>query len=110
MTAPDFEIKKGDLLPAYTYTCLDENGNAVDLTGATSPKFYMRKRGDTALKVSATATVGAGTGGLITYSWTGTDTDTPGHYDAEFEVQIGGKRRSFPHDRNLLIQVLDDVE
>ena len=82
-------VKQGDLFPPVITTVKDELGAVVDLTGATAIKFSMRKSRDpTSIKLNlATGALnGSGSDGKVKYQWVGTDTDTPGTYEAEFRV------------------------
>ena len=46
-------------------------------------------------KIDGVATIPTPSAGTLRYDWAGTDTDTAGIYSAEFEVTIGGKKRTF---------------
>ncbi len=80
-------IKQGDLFPDIETVVRDENGAVVDLTGATV-KFYMRRsREPASVKINnADGVLVDGPGGRIKYPPTGSDTDTPATYEAEFRV------------------------
>jgi hypothetical protein len=92
----EFSIPRGDLLPILSATLSDAKG-PIDLTGATV-KFQMRLPGSSTLKVDAAAqTVDPATGGQVTYTWAGTDTDTPGLYIAWFLVTYSGKTMEAPN-------------
>lgn len=97
-------MARNDLLPALSITCTYADGTPVDLSTATSPKFYMRDMRDALaeVKVDATATVSDGAAGELTYTWNSGDTDTAGIYAAEFEVQIGGRKLTFPNGPQIL--------
>ena len=107
----DFVIKKGDLLPVITATLKDANGAAVSLTG--TAKFIMRRVGATAAKVNAAAAIDGdqvNNKGKVSYTWAGTDTDTAGVYEAEWEVTFtGGKKQTFPNPEYLVIRITDDL-
>ena len=90
-------------------TLTDGAGAVVDLTSATV-RFLMRAKNATSAKVAAAATIVNAAGGVVKYTWTGTDTDTAGRYLAEFEVTIGGKKQSFPNDRYIDVVVLKDLD
>ncbi len=108
----DFVIKRGDLLPVFTATLKDANGNPVDLTG-TTVKFIMRFVGATTAKVNAAAAVDpdqVNNKGKVTYAWTGTDTNTGGIVEAECPVTFpGGKTETFPSDRYLVGRITADL-
>lgn len=102
-----FYIKQGNLLPALATTLTDEDGNAVDYSGYTGLRFHMRLPGATSAKVDAAATEVNAAVGTITYAWTGTDTDTPGVYQAEFEVTMPtGKPITYPNDGYIDVIIL----
>jgi hypothetical protein len=93
---PDFFLKQGDTAPALQATLKDGAQNAVDVTGATVV-FSMETAG--VVKVSeAQVTITTATDGVVTYSWSAQDTDTPGNYTGEFEVTFGGGAvQTFPN-------------
>lgn len=85
----EFNIKQNDRLPKLRAN-LAIDGVALDLTSCTVA-FKMRLCGASTLKVNAAATVvGVPTTGVVEYTWAAGDTDTPGRYDAEFEVTVSG--------------------
>ena len=98
MTNLTHRMVRNDLLPALSITCTYADGTAVDLSAATAPKFYMRNAHDVSAtpKVNGTATITDGAAGQLTYTWQSGDTDTAGTYNAEFEVQVGGRKFTFP--------------
>lgn len=89
----DFTIRAGNLLPAIPARLSDENGNALNLTGATVT-FKLVARNDNTIKVNRAATVLVADPSLLTsatqpnvqYSWQAGDTDTPGLYIAEWVI------------------------
>lgn len=109
MSAFDFVIKKGNLLPVVEATLKDAKDNPVDLTGMTV-KFVMRLVGATLPKINTAATVDldqVNNKGKVSYDWAGTDTDTAGIYEAEWEVTIGGKKQNFPNSNHLVVKIFD---
>lgn len=110
--AHDFYIKQNDLLPEIEVTCIREDtGAVVDLTAATAVVFKMRKRGTKpgSEKVDAAASFEDKPNGVVKYTWAGTDTDTKGDWDAEFQVTIGGKPITFPNHEYLRIRITGDI-
>ena len=90
-------MKRDDLLPVVEVVATS-GGTTVNLTGATSPRFLMRLMSAADLstpKIDGVATIPTPSAGTLRYDWAGTDTDTAGIYSAEFEVTIGGKKRTF---------------
>lgn len=105
----DFWIKQDDLLPEITATLRDGAGAAVDLASA-AVAFKMRLAGGTTLKVNAAATIVSAPLGQVKYTWTGTDTDTVGDYEAEWQVTFpSGKPETFPNDGYTLIKIAADL-
>ena len=78
-------IKQNDTSPTLDAILTDDDGNPVNVFGA-SVRFHLKKLGATALKVDAAATVVDGEAGHVRYALQAGDTDTPGSYKAEFEV------------------------
>ena len=100
------EWKQNDLLPEVNMTLFDARGPVV-LTGATV-KFIMRAVGG-ATKINASATVVTALLGQVRYTPTGTDTDTAGNFEAEWQVTIGGKKWSFPNTGYIPVVIRDDI-
>lgn len=106
--ATDFYIKQNDTAPAIAATLKDSTGTAVDLSGA-SVQFHMNEPDGTSI-VDAAATVVDAPNGRVQYSWSPADTANAGHFLAEWEVTYStGKVESFPSDRYLTIDVLEDL-
>ena len=105
----DFTIKENDLLPEIQYQLQDSVGN-IDLTTATGVLFIMSIEKGTPNKVSAAATIVTPATGIVKYVWTGTDTDTPGDYQAEWEITFPGtKKLTVPNDGYISIEVMADL-
>lgn len=79
----------GEKPPPLVYTFLDSSGLAINLTGYAA-KFTYRETDGSA--VEASATVSAPTSGEVTYTWTGVEFLTSGHYQAEFWAGNGTNR------------------
>ena len=108
---PDFSIKVDDLLPTLKGTLVDENGVKVDTTNASAIKLRMINPGDAAVKVDAAAGfLTPRTDGRVEYIWQGTDTDTEGDFDGEFEVTFPGGPTSFPNHRYMEIRIKAKIE
>lgn len=104
----DFVIKDGATEPALVATLRDDDGNAVDLTGA-SVDFRMKQASADTRQVDASCVVTDADQGEVTYEWSDTDTDTVGHYNAEFAVDYSGGSdydEYFPSDEYLSIRVM----
>jgi hypothetical protein len=101
----DFYGVVGDRLPAITSQLLDDDGNPVDLTGATV-RFVMRALEDTDLKVDGAGEVTDADAGQVRYLWGAADLDTEGLYLASWQVTFGdGRRQTYPGDRQLVVEV-----
>jgi hypothetical protein len=102
-----FEIKQGDTGPPFRGIAKDARGRAVELGGSTV-RFRMSPqipglRAD----IVADAEYDQETSELI-YRWAAGDTNTPGLYDAEFEVTFpgGGGVETFPNGEYAVVDVL----
>lgn len=79
------QLTTGDTQP-WEFHLKDENGDPVNLTGATVT-ISMRARGATTNKIDGgSVTLTAATQGTITYNPSSGDTDTPGTFDLEIKV------------------------
>tara|TARA_R110000822_G_scaffold95989_3_gene218932 strand:+ start:81 stop:404 length:324 start_codon:yes stop_codon:yes gene_type:complete len=104
-----FFIKQNDTSPALEATLKDGLGAVVNLTGC-SVRFHMRLVGGNVAKTDAPATLSVPLGGVVYYQWNGSDTDTIGSYEAEFEVTfIGGEIETFPNNKYIEVEITDDI-
>lgn len=71
----------GEKPPALTYQYLDSSGTALNLTGYTAKFSYQERDG---AAVTANASVSDPANGKVTYTFTGSEFATAGHYRAEF--------------------------
>lgn len=103
-------MRQNDTAPFLQATLKDENGLAVDLTGATVV-FSMRDASTQTLKVNeSTANVTSPTDGEVQYEWNTGDTDTVGSYEAEFEVTYSDSTiETFPNTTYIEIDVIEEV-
>lgn len=111
MAQLDFIVRVGDTDSDIRSTLRDVTGAIVNLTGATV-RFRMRPAGGPAapLKVDQPAIIDSAVGGQVRYAWTGTDTNTPGLYLAEWRVTFGdGTIESFPNDAVLYLLVSEGL-
>ena len=103
-------IKQGDLRPIITATLVDSTDTAIDLTSASSVKFVMNLQGSTTNKIDAAGVILTAASGIVTYTWVGTDTDTIGTYDAEFEVKWATDiYQTFPVRNYLTVEIVQDL-
>ncbi len=105
----DFTLKAFDRLPSIQAT-LATGGQAVNLTGATVD-FIMRPAAGGAVKVNAAAVIVTPASGVVRYDWTALDTNTPGSYQAEWEVHwADGRTQTFPTTSYHTVDVLADLD
>ncbi len=110
MTHVRFYIKQNDTSPALQVTLKDGDGNAVDVTGATTV-FSMSVGGVTKVSEQSVTAVTAASG-IVKYDWQAGDTGTVGNYLGEFEVTFGdGTIQTYPnnHDNRLEIIVGSEI-
>lgn len=108
----DLFIKEGDRNPSLTATLVDEAELPLDLSAAVAVKFFMILPQSSTPKISgAAASIVSAQDGTIEYAWQAGDTDTPGDYDAEFEVEwADGTKTTFPNFRFLKIRILKSID
>lgn len=84
------EMVRGDTRPTLEFAVKDQNGVAINITGST-PRFRIRRRGQTAVLVTRVCTITDGPNGKCQFAWAAADwiagaLDAKGHYDGELEV------------------------
>lgn len=99
-------MKQGDLLPNLTAVLQDRSG-PLNITGGTV-KFIMRAA-EGSVKINASATIVTAASGIVQYTWSGSDTDTAGEFEGEFQVTLSGKKETFPNTGYIPIIILDDI-
>lgn len=111
-----FFLKKGDTLPELTATLQAIDGTPVNI-GTATVLFRMRlaSSAGSTYKVSSAATVLDAVNGRVSYSWQATDTDTPGHYYAEFVLTFSsGAKQTVPNggtgSGKFIVQIYDSVQ
>lgn len=112
MTVPAsvrFVIKRHAHRPYLRLYVTDKDGNPFDFSSATGVIFLMYDS-DGVEKVNAAATiVSPATGGILQYTWQGTDTDTAGEFKAEFDVSYAGELLTLPLDGVIEVKIYEDV-
>jgi hypothetical protein len=105
----DFNIKEGDTRPSLEAQLLDENNEPRNLQGA-SVRFHMEDVDTGSVVVDAEAGILNAQDGRVIYEWQNGDTDEPGRYEAEFEVDYGnGEVETFPNNGYIGVYVDDDI-
>ncbi len=105
-----FEIKRDDRRP-YFRVQLTQNGEPVDLTGATAVRFTMKEGATLKIDGASMVAVDAATG-VFEYQWANGDTDTVGDYSVEVEVDWGGSPailQSFPSTGYFTLTINPDL-
>lgn len=103
-------MKQNDTAPALTATLKDDNGTAIDLTGATVV-FNMRQRSDSTVKVNrGSVSIVSAAAGQVSYSWQTGDTDTVGVFDGEFEITHADSTiQTVPSKDYIKVVIKDDL-
>lgn len=110
--ATEFTIKQDDQLPEIISILKDSSTPPViiNLTGVLGVRFIMTNKATGTVKVDQPATIVDHVGGEVKYTWQTVDTDTPGSYNGEWEVEFSdGKLESFPNNRYIQIKVFADL-
>lgn len=111
----DFHIKQGNTSPALEAQLIGNDGDPVNLTGATV-RFQMRLVGNDTPTVDDNAKITGPDKGIVVYEWKSGDTDTEGSYIAEFDVDYSGGSGSnfdadetFPNNDYLQIRIEENL-
>jgi hypothetical protein len=106
----DVTLKAHDRLPSIQ-AVLSSAGGPVDLSAATGVNFIMKAAQGNTVKVNAAATIISPSGGVVRYDWLAVDTDTPGSFQAEWQVTwTGGKKQTFPTLTYHTVDILADLD
>ena len=98
-----------ELRQQFAATLKDENGQIVDVTGA-SVEFHMAKLNSSSVITGASATVTNESAGTVEYAWSASDTDSIGTFRVEFEVTFPtGLVETYPNSEYISIQITDDI-
>lgn len=99
-------VKRGDTQPLDR--TLKRGGSAIDLTAATV-EFHMTQR-EGSKEVSGACSLLSAAAGQVRFTWGGTDTDTVGDYDVEWEVTYSnGKVETVPNFGYADLRVVQDL-
>ena len=102
-------VKQNDTKPDIQVTINDDQGTAVDVSGA-SIKFFMNDSTGTN-KVDGTGAIVTAASGIIKYVWQTNDLDTVGVYDAEFQITFSDSSiLTAPSSGYITVVVGDDLK
>lgn len=95
-------LKTGDTEPDLVVKLIKDNDNPKDLSsGSPTVSVYIAEANENTLVVDDDTTgnvsISDANTGEITYSWQAGDTDTPGTYEAEVEVDESGDVSTYPN-------------
>lgn len=85
----------GQTLPAMEPTFEDDNGNAINLTGATITLKFRNQQTNQDQVGAGTWNILSATGGIAQYSWASADVATAGSYLIYVDVTYSGGKRTF---------------
>lgn len=107
--ASDFTIKAGDTLPVLTDTLTYSNGSSANLTGA-SVNFVMRASTSTSPLIDTPATITNPSTGAVSFTFSATQSATPGNYMGEWKVTFsGGTTQTWPTDGYIAIWIEESL-
>lgn len=109
----DFVIKTTATQPNIVAVLKEDDGTAVDLTGATV-NFKMKRPGADSTTIDDGVIVTDAENGVVTYQWKDGDTDTADTYNAEFAVDYSGGSpvepdEFFPSDEYLHVNIIESL-
>lgn len=107
--AADFTIRQGDRLPIIVATLVDQDDEALDLTGVSGVSLKYRRKGSQTV-ITRTATITDAANGQVRYDWVADDTATAGEMYAEWEIDYGsGIYLTVPNSGAFVIEVVDSL-
>jgi hypothetical protein len=104
-TEADFYIRQGDTSPAIEAQLQDDTGQPVDLTGS-SVSFRMAPPDGDQTVVDSSASIDDASNGRVSYAWSQSDTESAGHYNAEFVVDAS---TTYPNDDYIVVKVTESL-
>lgn len=87
----DYYIKTGDEEPSFDAFLTYADGTAIDVTGLTVTFKYLLQ-GSTAAPTSKVAQIIDGAAGHVRHVWDAGETDVPGKYYAQWEIEVSPGR------------------
>jgi hypothetical protein len=107
----EFIIRQHDQTPPLVLSLTDYTGVPLDLDGWDDATFTLCTLDPRMVMIDRAVADIDVIDGTLTYIWQASDTDFIGEYEAEFDVlDAEGKRRTFPADGHIRVQVLDDLD
>ena len=101
-------FKQGDVNAKIVVQLLYLNGTPMDLTGKIVTVKMQPVAGGT-LKIDTSATILCASLGIVSYQFVGTDTDTPGYYNLEFQAtnaDASPGALTYPQDSYLRVRIV----
>lgn len=105
MPTYDFNMKVGDLLPAFDAVLTDKDGNPEDLSGFDGGFIFEYTLPNSTTKLTGSVTVVDAATGHVRYSWQAGDTDVVGTLEGEFRGTKGGKYQTWPSRDYAIIRI-----
>jgi hypothetical protein len=105
-------LKEGDTEPNFEAQCLDGDAKFEDLSSINSVTFHLKQVGAPTAKITSSMTVVDPSKGHVKYEWAddGSDTDTPGVFDAEVEVEDSdGETTTYPGGGYVTVQIEEQL-
>jgi hypothetical protein len=111
MPAADLTLKQGDTEPVFARTLVYENGEKVNLTGATVTLILRQLTSRESLTLTGTTAITNALEGGVSYTFSAKDTSIPGMYMAVWVVVFahGGGEQTFPTEGYLSIEVQESL-
>lgn len=111
MSAADLTIKQGDTEPVFARTLVYENGEKVNLVGATVTLVLRQLTSREPLVLTGTTAITNAVEGGASYNFSAKDTAVPGMYMAVWSVVFphGGGEQTFPTEGYLSIEVQESL-
>ncbi len=102
-------LKTGDLKPTLTGQFKDNDGDAIDLAGATV-EFFMWDREDNKIIDGNAVNIVNASEGKVEYKWNDGETDEKGVYKAEFVATYSDGEMTIPNNGFISISIDEDLQ
>lgn len=106
----DFWIKQGNTERPFRVQLTDSQDDPVDVTGA-AITFKMKRFGEDGIVVSGSVDIVDAPEGIVEYDWQEGDTDEPGKFAAEWDVdyEVDGVE-TFPNGGINVVRIFENVQ